>query len=750
VRRRIAALVTGTVVSVAGLALPAPASAALQSGVDFSAAGLPTWQTDGIVWAAASAGGKVFVGGDFGAIRPPGAAAGATSSRKRTNFAVLDGATGNPISCAPAITGSDNASVRALDVSPDGKTLYIGGSFTAVGSATGRKHVAALDIATCTPVSAFKPQLSAPVRAIETSASAVYVGGLMGSVGSVARGRAAAVRPVGTSSPGALLPWDPRFDKEVRALALRPGGSEVVVGGDFDVVNGRASRALAVVHPTTGDNLFTFGSLVPGISRVKDIAVDSTGFYTANEGPGSGQFDGRIAVDWSTHAQRWRDSCQGATQAVVVHEGLLYSGSHAHDCTAMKSFPDGLRYHLLAQSVTNPTLLPWFPQTNDGIGEAIGPRDIVVAKGAKDHLWVVGEFTSVNGVKQQGLTRFSEGPAQAGPSSPTPSITSVRAGEVRVAWRQSFDADDATLTYRVYRDAGTTPVHTVSGTSWFWQRQQQTFVDTGLAPGSTHSYRVSVSDGVKTVTTAARSVKVASRASAYASRVLGDGATALWRYDEPADVFFSDTSSAGLNLTLTGGTATYRVAPGAVANDTSTALQLPGTKATLHGEKRLPAPGAFSVETWFKTTTTSGGKLIGFGDKQVLPSRYFDRHVYMANDGRLVFGVDNGSPVSLLSPAAYNDGRWHHVVGTQGSAGMALYVDGRKVAGGATTTAGKVAGYWRVAGDNIGCRVTLCGGKVWRSAPTSDHFGGQLDETAVYGKALSASTVLAHYTLAKG
>ena len=747
--RRLAAAITGLALSISVLPVVAApsASAALSSGVAFTGADLPTWQTDGIVWASAAAGGKVFVGGDFSAVRAPGTSVGDASSLTRTNLAVLDGATGAPLDCAPAVTGSENASVRALEVSPDGETLYIGGSFTAVGSATGRKHLAALDISSCTPVAGFAPQPSAPLRAVEATGSAVYFGGLMGFVGTEARARAAAVAAVGAPQAGSLLPWDPQFDGELRAIAVRPGGSEVVVGGLFDTVNGAASHALAVVDPVGGDTLFSYPTLVPGNSVVKDIAVDSSGFYTAHEGSGTGQFDGRIALDWSSHGQRWRDTCAGATQAVVVYAGVLYSGSHVHDCTSMGSFPDGLRYHLVAQSVTDPTLLPWFPQTNDGLGEALGPRDMVVSDGAVDVLWVVGEFTTVDGEPQQGLTRFGQSAGtQASPSSPTPSVTSVRAGEVRVAWRQSFDADDATLTYEVFRDGQS--VHTATGTSWFWERKQMTFVDTGLAPGSSPSYTISVSDGNRTVTTTGRRVTVASQDSAYADRVVADGATGFWRYDEPGGVLFADTSAADYNLTLTGGTADYRVTPGALTGDASPAMSVPGTKATLYGERRLAAPGAFSVETWFKTTTTAGGKLIGFGDKQVLPSRNFDRHVYMTDDGRLVFGVDTGSRVTLTTPQAYNDGTWHHVVATQGSAGMALYVDGVKISSNRTTSAMKVAGYWRVAGDNISCRVTTCGGRVWPNAPTSDHFGGQLDETAVYASALSAETVAAHHALA--
>ena len=41
---------------------------------------LPTWQTNGIVWAMAQADGVVFAGGTFSAIRPPGRRPAPTSN----------------------------------------------------------------------------------------------------------------------------------------------------------------------------------------------------------------------------------------------------------------------------------------------------------------------------------------------------------------------------------------------------------------------------------------------------------------------------------------------------------------------------------------------------------------------------------------------------------------------------------------------------------------------------------------------
>lgn len=83
------------------------------------------------------------------------------------------------------------------------------------------------------------------------------------------------------------------------------------------------------------------------------------------------------------------------------------------------------------------------------------------------------------------------------------------------------------------------------------------------------------------------------------------------------------------------------------------------------------------METWIRTTTTRGGKVIGFGNLTMQNSTRYDKQVYMANNGRLVFGVYSGGYRTVTTTGAYNDGNWHHVVATQGTGGMALYVDGQ-------------------------------------------------------------------------
>ncbi|MFF1463095.1 LamG-like jellyroll fold domain-containing protein [Streptomyces sp. NPDC058330] len=714
----------------------APSAEALTPPVAITADDLTTWQTNGIVWSMAAGDGVVYAGGTFSTLRPPGAAAG-TSEQPALNFAAFDAATGSPTGCSLSFTlSSGTATVRALALSPDGKTLYAGGQFGSVNG-EGVSNIAAVDTATCTPRKDFKISVSATVRAIDATAGTVYFGGDFNSVGGQTRKKFAAV-----TTGAALLPFTADADEVARAVQVTPDGRHVALGGDFFKVNGTSSHALAVVDATTGALVKSYPGFIPDTSTVQDLTTDATGLYTANEGTGGGVFDGRIAIDLAGYQQRWRDTCLGATQAVLVHSGVLYSGSHAHDCAGMGEFPDQPRKHLLAQSVDDPKLLPWFPDTNDGIGEPVGPRVMSQTdKGGHHYLWVGGEFTTVNGVRQQGLTRFADGPDTGAPWVPNVSLSTLTPGRIDVNWQTSFDTDDGELTYRIYKDGASTPVHTTTGYSVFWDRPQLRWTDTDVAAGETHSYRITASDGTNTsAKSPAQSATVSATAERYPARVLSDGASVYWRYDEGTSTFAADATGNRNNGFLRNAPA-YRQTPAAVAGS-STAIGFDGTSQYAYGNTLHPAPTRFSVETWIRTTTTRGGKVIGFGNLTMQNSARYDKHVYMADNGRLVFGVYSGGYRTVTTAAAYNDGNWHHVVATQGTGGMALYVDGQlRASSSAYTASQNTPGYWRVGGDNLA---------NWPNRPTSNFFAGQIDETAVYPTALSASQVSAHYALRTG
>ena len=131
-----------------------------------------------------------------------------------------------------------------------------------------------------------------------------------------------------------------------------------------------------------------------------------------------------------------------------------------------------------------------------------------------------------------------------------------------------------------------------------------------------------------------------------------------------------------------------------------------------------------------------GGKLIGFGNATSGLSSSYDRHVYMYSNGKLSFGANNGTQQSLVTPIAYNDGQWHHVVATQGADGMRLWVDSALVGSNAVSGAQSYLGYWRVGGD-----------RTWGNT-VSNYIAGTLDEVAVYPKVLTEQDVRDHYTAA--
>ncbi|MFF4585109.1 fibronectin type III domain-containing protein [Streptomyces sp. NPDC001388] len=466
--------------------LDASLAAAADGGPKTLAAdALPTWQTEGIVWSLAAANGVVYVGGSFDAVRPPGAAPGQRLVTRR-NFAAFDAATGKLLPCAPAFTGH-NHTVRAMKASADGRVLYVGGSFDSVGSAKAA-NVVAINTADCSVRKEFKPTVSSTVRAIETTGQAIYLGGDFGRVSGQTRSRIAAVSP-----KGAVLPFNADIDQPVRALSAALPHGRLFVGGDFEQVNGQTARSLVALNPVTGGTVLTYPGWFPTQSSVKTIAQDNTRFFVGAEGHGPGIYDGRIAGRLANGTMMWNDTCRGATQSVVPFRGVLYSASHAHDCNETPGgFPDrGDRQHFLAQRVEDRRILHWFPDTNGGLGEQVGPRTLVVSRG---FLWAGGEFTEVNGRTQQGLTRFGDKDTGA-PEVPALSLASTEPGKVTLAWRAAWDRDDASLTYRIYRDGKLVARRAKSST--FWDRPKMTWTDS-VPAGSRHRYAIEVTDGSNT------------------------------------------------------------------------------------------------------------------------------------------------------------------------------------------------------------------------------------------------------------
>lgn len=779
-RSRVVRIVVGTftaaavALGLAATAVPSPA-AALSPGLPFSSDALPTWQTNGVVWELASTGGRVVVGGSFTQIRPGAGQSG--TARNVAGLAILDAATGQPASCQlPAAFGSSNAIVYSVDAAPDGRTVFVGGQFTSIGGVSVAR-LAEIDVINCRVTSFRAPSISSSVLAIDVSDQAVYFGGLFQTVGGQQRRSFAMV-----NRSGALQPWVVNAygatedsysqvvvpDKNARgdALVISPDGNRVAIGGNFFTVNGTQSHSFAVVDASSGSLLRTWpASTVGNTSRTKSIVSDGTRFYVGNEGFNG--FDGNIAFNWSDYSQAWRDNCAGATQALLPYDGVLFKAHHHHDCSSMGMFPDGRRIYLTATRANDPTQwqIGWLPELNDGTGEGLGPRALTAATGSNgtDYLWVGGEFTRVNGTGQQGLTRFS-GTDTGAPPTPSAAARAITPGAVQVNIRSVNDPDDSDITYAVYRGTNTTtPVWTGVARSQHWYRPQVTFVDTNVTAGTNYTYRVRAIDaaGNQSGLSGSVSAVASGTGSPYAAAVINDSPRLYYRYDDPSgSVWVLDSAGQtvqGLNGLAENGVV--RTAAGALEGDSSRSASFTENNANglnqyIWNDIIAPGPSTYTIETWFRTTSTTGGALVNYGSSQGRPrsdngddrvSNTVDRVLYMeSGTGQLRFGVRTFGTQTLRSPAAYNDGQWHHVVATQGPSGMRLYVDGQLLAQNSVTGNGTFQGTWHVGGDNLNGYPGTGG------LATQRFFDGQLDETAVYHQALSQQRVQVHYAAGGG
>jgi PKD repeat protein len=736
-----------------------------------SADRLPTVQINGVVWSQVAVGNTVYVAGSFSRVRPAGAAAG-TQETVRNNLLAYDIQTGALItSFAPSLNGQ----ALVVTASPDGSRIYVGGDFsTANGQARGR--VAAYSTATGALIDTFRPNANGQVRALAATNDTVYFGGSLSAVGGVSRSRLAAV----SAATGALLPWAPvpgvgptsgnrdgntATSNVPMAMVVTGGGDKVVVSGRFDTMNGAKATGVAALDPVTGANrTFAINQLITnqGVnSAIYSLSTDGTTVYGSGyDYQGPGNVEGTWAATAAGGALVEINDCRGDTYSTFPMNGALYVASHTHNCESIGgSIEQNPRVERrgTAYTLTPVTTVRWGTNVN-WVGKPAGAQlawnpDINIGSytGQSQGSWSVtgngqymsygGEFTRVNNIAQQGLVRFampSIAPNAVGPISSgfTAAVAGSAPGVARISWRETWDYDNEYLTYRVYRDTDTNLIGTVTRASRWFNLDQAGFSDVGQS--GSHRYRVTASDpfGNTIATPWTANFAIPSGTSAarpYVATVAADGATDHWPLGEASGTTgFADIG--GNDLTI--GSGVTRGSGGAITGDPNTSTTFNGTSASAAATQRLEqSPNTFSIEAWFRTTSTAGGKILGFGNTNTGTSGTYDRHIYMDTSGRVLFGVTETNQRRVIqSGTGFNNGQYHHVVATLSNDGMALYVDGTLRATRASTTVGpNYYGYWRVGGDS-----------TWSGA---QWFNGRIDEVAIYPTALSAAQINNHWSV---
>jgi PKD repeat protein len=725
---------------------------------------LPTWQINGVVWSQAIVRNTVYVTGSFTKARPPGVPSGGAGEVPAANIFAFDLTTGERIA---SFDHSLDAQGLVVTASPDGSRIYVGGDFTTVDGIP-RGHVAAFSTADNSLVTSWRPNVGGQVRAFGITSDTVYVGGNFPSANGELRKSLAAF----SVTNGAMSSWSPTAEGDggyVWTMTMSPDNSRVLVGGSFSTLNGAPAYGMGALDATTGATLpwaATQRIKSAGLNgAITTLKTDGTQVYGGGYAFGAGAaFEGTFAAEPNTGDINWVNDCLGDTYDTFALNSALYSVGHVHDCSVVGGFPDTnprSRWQKAMAAPTNATgiitrknaygwdftglsyagLLHWFPDLEFGTYTADRQAAWSVT-GSGNYIVFGGEFPTVNGVAQQGLVRFANrgvvGPSQKPIYSAgmTPSVSSTENGVARVGWASTWDRDDKTLTYDVYRDGGPS-IATLTQDSNFWTLPRMGFRDAGQAPGSTHTYKIRAKDSDGNVQWSLSSAPVTISdgvASAYTQAVRGDGATNLWKLGDAGPTFIDSVGfNDGTSTSTTFGAAGALGDNGAVSSAGGSSPKAYTTTAQAH-------PKTVSVEAWVKTTTTSGGRVVGFGDSSSGTSTTAgnDMVLYLDNTGRVNFGLNNGTWRSVTSAKSVNDGQWHHLAATADGSGIGLFVDGRRVGRDqAPVTMNTFAGYWRMLADQT---------SGLPNRPTNAALSGSVDEVAVYPTALSQHQIQLHYT----
>ena len=444
-------LVTGVCVGIVGTAERADAV------VIYDETPIAGWSTNGPVRVVKVVGDRVYAGGSFTQVRPPGGGAAVA----RTNLFAVNRTTGALIT---GFVANANNVVRSLE--SDGTSLFIGGGFGTINGVA-RPNLAAVDLATGA-VRAFNPRPQSQVYGMQLAGDRLYLGGVFTNVGGVGRNRIAMVN----KDTGVLDPtFNPNANAAVRTFAISPDNTRLYVGGQFTSIAGVAQAELVALDPATGTRQPIVFQQFLGEVLELDADPNGTRLYAALGGfPGGGN----RAVAWSTTTgvRLWRQEAMGDVQSVEYDSGTVYFSFHEGFAN------DGTVRMLAADSVTG-ALDPNFRPT---VNSFFGVWSIDSANGT---LAVGGEFTNFDGRQVQGLALLPSLFANdtTPPTTPTNLTNPARtATTATLAWGAS--TDNALLTgYEILRDGVQVGASTANS-----------FTDTGLASATAYSYQVRAVD----------------------------------------------------------------------------------------------------------------------------------------------------------------------------------------------------------------------------------------------------------------
>ena len=482
-----------------------------------------TWQTNGRVRAIRYSSGVAYLGGHFTAVRPPGAAAG-SGEVIRNHAAAFEASTGDLVGqWNPDVDGN----VWDIAVSPDGSRVYLGGSFSTVGGLP-RKGVAAVNASTGAVISSWRANVGGSVYALELSAdgSRLYVGGIFSKITrdgirydrshlaelDAATGAPTAWSPLIERSVDPSVSCPPRCEPSVNSLEFSRQRDAIYVGGHFGAVD-RVERSNAAEIWIGGARRGTLTEWDPYVFLGAPTNPNQKNFvYSIEAAPQQTSYADRVFFCgdfWQVNGNRptggvrspnvaavdplrgdvdrsWGIFTDGGTWACELSpSGHLYLGGHFQNMYINRDLVKVPRSHIASADAATSEPEDWNPGANSILGlheMEISPSG-AVASG--------GDFSRTGRRDQQGFAQFSRQDTTPPTQPGQPAGVSHTWDSIRLTWQASTDDTERSVRYQIYRDGSTAPVATIASSS----TTQVVYTDTGLAPGSLHTYRVVATDG---------------------------------------------------------------------------------------------------------------------------------------------------------------------------------------------------------------------------------------------------------------
>jgi hypothetical protein len=361
-----------------------------------------TWNINGKGLSLARLGNTIYVGGRFSKVISPDG----TKKRDAESLTSFDMTTGEWNSVfTPAVTNTGvvaSVEVRAIALSPDGSVLYLGGKFDTVNGQP-RGNFAAVDATTGALIGSLDVPVNGPVNSIVVGPDRVYLGGDFSRVNAKPRKSLAAITPGGF----VLDSWQPTADNTVRDLTFASDGETIFVGGKYTTLNGEPRNSVARVSAVDGSlHPWTIpDGEIPADMMTWDMVATPTRLYAAFGA--SGSWAGAYRLDDGTSGTRlWKYSLPGNVQGVALTPNGLFVAGHFGTAVGDREVCGGILLAglVLLNPATGELDCAWVPQIEPSYRNFTAGWALL---GTPSQLWVAGFFTSISGVTQEGMARYS-------------------------------------------------------------------------------------------------------------------------------------------------------------------------------------------------------------------------------------------------------------------------------------------------------------------------------------------------------